>query len=81
MEPTETEKLRILLRERCFWTGQYGPGTFSREGYSILVDDETCFRDVNRRNAPLWPTPDAAIDAVLNDKTYWFQPEPRPPTI
>lgn len=67
---TKCDRLREMLRDRCFWTGGYG-GKLTREGYSVLVDAETACRDIDYRNAPLWPTADEAIDAVLNDESYW----------
>jgi hypothetical protein len=61
----ENAILRECLRERVFWTGGYGFGKFSREGYSLEVDEETAHRDIDYRNTPLYPTSDEAIDAFV----------------
>ena len=58
------EAMRAALRDRCFYTG--GRKEFERQGYSLLIDEETAIRDINYRNARLYATADEAVDAVVS---------------
>jgi len=61
----ENRILRELLKEVMFRTGD--DPRYNRHGYSLRVEHETSFRDVNYRNAPLYPTADEAIDAEIKE--------------
>ena len=57
------EALRAMLREKCFNTS--GRSEFNRQGFSLIVEEESAILSINCRNAELHPTVDAAIDAVV----------------
>jgi len=61
------EVMRDVLRCSCFYTA--GRKEFDRQGYSLLVEEETGIRDINYRDAPLHSSPDDAIDAAIAE--YW----------
>jgi len=61
----ENRRLRELLAEMMFCTANRKE--FDRHGYSCLVREESAIRDINYRNAPLFETPEEAInDAIKN---------------
>jgi len=57
------EALVETLRERCFSTG--GRREFKKQGFSLMIDEETAIRDINYRDAVLFPTADEAVAAAL----------------
>ena len=61
------EVMRDVLRCSCFYTA--GRKEFDRQGYSLLVEEETAIRDINYRAALLHSSPDDAIDAAIAE--YW----------
>lgn len=48
-----------MLLESAWNTG--GRDFGGKSGYSFEVDEETCYRDVEYRDAPLYPTPEEAL--------------------
>lgn len=65
----EIRALREMLKERLF----YADERFDRQGLSFTVEESTAFGDINHRNATLYPTADACIDAEL--KTWMQKPK------
>lgn len=59
----ENRFLREILRDTCFWAGKVNG--FDREGYSVLIDQDTAIRDVNYRDEPLHETREKAIEAAI----------------
>lgn len=51
-----------LLQEACFYAD---PANFHRSGYSLTVHWETAHRDIEYRDAPLYPTSEEAVEAEL----------------
>lgn len=51
-----------MLQERCFYASAKN---FKRSGYSLTVDWETAHRDIEYRDAPLYPTSEEAVEAEL----------------
>lgn len=58
-----TSDLLSILKERAWGTA--GRPEFKRQGYSYELTDDTAIRDINYRNAPLYPTREKALFA------YW----------
>jgi hypothetical protein len=53
------------LKEGCFYAFAK---CYDRHGYSLDVNWETAIRDINYRDAPLYPTSDEAVDAAIRSR-------------
>lgn len=53
------QDLLAMLLETVWYSGNRRE--FDRQGYSLDVQEETAIRDVNYRNAPLFPTAEEAV--------------------
>ena len=70
-EPVEAireEVVRSLLLDRMFSTA--GRDVFDRQGYSLMIDEDTAIRDINYRDAVLYDTPEEALKAALSGKGF-----------
>lgn len=62
----ENKILREILIGKCFYAA---PRDFSRSGYSLEVEPETAYRDIELRDAVLFKTPEEALDFYM-EKHY-----------
>ena len=53
------------LQERCFYAFAE---CYDRHGYSVDIDPNTAIRDINYRDAPLYPTSEEAVDAAIRER-------------
>lgn len=66
MIPEQSQLIKILreiLCDKCFFASKE---EYSRSGYSLELEPETAYRDIDYRNAELFDTPEKALDAYIN---------------
>ena len=58
------DTLKEILRDRCFYASPTSK-TYDRNGFSLMVNEDTAILDINYRNAPLHATFDEALEAAI----------------
>lgn len=72
MNEIPREALIDMLKEACWYSGGRFKENGIADGFSLSVDEETCYRDVLCRGAKLHPTQEAAI--IAHWKEYYQSP-------
>lgn len=65
-----------IMRERCFNTA--GREEFDRQGYSLFITEFTAIRDINYREAPIFPTADRAVEDGIKAYCHPTKGDPCP---
>ena len=62
------DALKEILRDRCFYASPTSK-MYDRNGFSLMVDEDTAILAINYRNAPLHATFDEALEAAIKHYT------------